>query len=107
MGTMVKRAKPPGVSRLDTNREQNGSETVKPPACNTGVIQNTSLPSEITDWSPIGSDRTRLNLSLPSGVDAFLTRAASALGMTRAQVALHLVLAGLPDLRRLVDSVDE
>lgn len=104
---MVKRAKPPGVSRLDTNREQNGSETVKPPACNTGVIQNTSLPSEITDGSPIGSDRTRLNLSLPSGVDAFLTRAASALGMTRAQVALHLVVAGLPELEKILGTLPD
>ena len=103
---MVKRAKPPGVSRLDTNREQNGSETVKPPACNTGVIQQDGGSSQITDSAHIGSDRMRLNLSLPPGVDAVLTSAASRLGMTRAQVALHLVVAGLPELRRVVGSLD-
>lgn len=104
---MGRQAKINAANRSVAVREPVGAGAEKPPASNTGVIQNTSLPSEITDGSPIGSDRTRLNLSLPSGVDALLTRAASALGMTRAQVALHLVLAGLPDLRRLVDSVDE
>lgn len=104
---MVKRAKPPGVSRLDTNREQNGSEPVKPPACNTGVIPEQTTSSEITDLQQIGSDRSRLNLSLPFGVDAVLTRAASRLGMTRAQVALHLVVAGLPELEKILGTLPD
>ena len=103
---MVKRAKPPGVSRLDTNREQNGPEPVKSPSSNTGVIQTDGGVSQVTDPAHIGSDRMRLNLSLPPGVEAVLTSAASRLGMTRAQVALHLVVAGLPELRRVLQSLD-
>ena len=103
---MVKRAKPSASPRLDTDSTRNGAETVKPPACNTGVIQQDGGSSQITDSAHIGSDRMRLNLSLPPGVDAVLTSAASRLGMTRAQVALHLVVAGLPELRRVVGSLD-
>jgi hypothetical protein len=47
-----------------------------------------------------------VNLSVPPGVDAVLARAAERLGMTRAQLALHLVVSGLPELDRIVRATD-
>lgn len=47
-----------------------------------------------------GSDRGRVNISVPAGVLRALEGMASVSGMTVSQVALSAVLAGLPEVGR-------
>lgn len=104
MGKMADRIAAAGANRMVTKETHGGGNPGLPPSSNTGVIQ----PESSTSGSEqIGSDRGRVNLSVPPGVDAALSRAARLLGMTKAQVALHLVLEGLPGLERIVSSVDQ
>lgn len=86
---------------------QSGAKPQKPPPSNYGGNSLNPSSLENTDSRPSGSDRGRVNLSVPPGVDAVLARAADRLGMTRAQLALHLVVAGLPELDRIVRATDE
>lgn len=104
---MGRQAKINAANRSGAVREPVGAGAEKPPPSNTGVIHRKGPEQEITDPRQIGADRGRVNLSVPPGVDAVLARAADRLGMTRAQLALHLVVAGLPELDRIVRATHE
>lgn len=103
---MGKQARIGAANRSASDRSPIGAQAPKPPPSNTGVILRKGPEQEITDPRQIGTDRGRVNLSVPPGVDAVLARAAERLGMTRAQLALHLVVSGLPELDRIVRATD-
>lgn len=104
---MGRQAKINVANRSVAVREPVGAGAEKPPTSNYGGNSSKGPEQEITDPRQIGADRGRVNLSVPPGVDAVLARAADRLGMTRAQLALHLVVAGLPELDRIVRATHE
>ena len=104
---MGRQAKINAANRSVAVREPVGSGAETPHLVTTGVIHRKGPEQEITDPRQIGADRGRVNLSVPPGVDVVLARAADRLGMTRAQLALHLVVAGLPELDRIVRAIHE
>lgn len=104
---MGRQAKINAANRSVAVREPVGAGAENPRLVTTGVIHRKGPEQEITDPRQIGADRGRVNLSVPPGVDAVLARAADRLGMTRAQLALHLVVAGLPELDRIVRATHE
>ena len=104
---MGRQAKINAANRSVAVREPVGAGAEKPPPSNYGGNSSERARTEITDPRQIGADRGRVNLSVPPGVDAVLARAADRLGMTRAQLALHLVVAGLPELDRIVRATHE
>lgn len=87
-----------------TDKEPSGSIPEESPTTNRGVIRSEEGTSRS---APIGTDRGRINLSVPPHVDEALTAAAEALGTTKAHLALHLVLDGLPRLAEAVRAVRE
>lgn len=53
-----------------------------------------------------GTDRSRVNVSLPPGVYASLSGSAEKLGTSISQIALAAIMAGLPTLADQVDAVN-
>lgn len=103
---MGRQAKINAANRSVAVREPVGAGAEKPPPSNYGGKSSGQESTTDADRFHIGADRGRVNLSVPPGVDAVLARAAERLGMTRAQLALHLVVSGLPELDRIVRATD-
>lgn len=83
---------------------QNDAQRPLPPQGNTG---GNSAREFFESGNPSGTDRLRINMSVPEGVHAALTAAAEDLGMSVAQVTLSAVMAGLPTLVTQVHNVGE
>lgn len=103
---MGKQARISAANRSAPDSTPIGAQAPNPRPVTTGVILSGQESTTGADRFHIGADRGRVNLSVPPGVDAVLARAAERLGMTRAQLALHLVVSGLPELDRIVRATD-
>ena len=103
---MGKQARIGAANRSAPDSTPIGAQAPKPPPSNYGGNSSGHESTTGADRFHIGADRGRVNLSVPPGVDAVLARAAERLGMTRAQLALHLVVSGLPELDRIVRATD-
>lgn len=81
----------------------NGEVERLPPAGNTG---GNSPSVQGGSGHRMGTDRLRINISVPDGIYDALAGAASKTGMSVSQVALQALLAGLPALALQVEAVE-
>lgn len=96
--------------RVKQNGNVNGSQAAQfganqtsTPATNRGVKSGNETGAE----SPqSGTDRTRVNVSLPAGVYASLAGSSEKLGTSISQMALSAIMAGLPSLADQVEAVE-
>ena len=97
-----KRTFTPNGIRSATQQPLIGVPLDVPPPMLTGGKRQDALDEE---KGQSGSDRLRVNVSVPSGVYAALDSARLSLGMSLSQAALVAIMAGLPSLTAQVKSI--
>ena len=85
-----------------TQAAQFGTNQTSTPSTNRGVKVGNETDVQSTQS---GTDRSRVNVSLPPGVYASLSGAAEKLGTSISQIALAAIMAGMPALADQVDSL--
>ena len=94
--------KPMGAGN-GTHSVQFGENKNSTPSTNRGVKSENETGVE----SPqSGTDRSRVNVSLPAGVYVGLASSAEKLGTSISQIALSAIMSGLPTLAEQVAAVD-
>ena len=83
--------------------DQVGALKVSAPTTNRGGKSVTDFGSESTQS---GTDRSRVNVSLPPGVYASWAGSAEKLGTSISQIALAAIMAGLPSLADQVEAIE-
>lgn len=87
---------------METKAEPIGKNQNSSPSTNRGVKVH---KEPLMDAHQSGPDRFRVNVSLPAGVHGVLSEAADVFGTSMSQVALMLVMDGLPGLAARVSAV--
>lgn len=98
----LKRTMAHNGNQTGANRAQSGALVDAPPQGNTG---GTVLTESQVDGNRMGTDRLRVNISVPQGIHDALAGIAEKTGMSVAQAALMALTAGLPALREQVEAV--
>ncbi len=97
------RVQKPMGNGTGTHPGQFGENKISAPTTNRGGKAGNETGAE----SPqSGTDRSRVNVSLPAGVYGSLAAAAENLGTSISQIALSAIMAGLPTLADQVAAVD-
>lgn len=105
-----------GEAKRKRNMNQSDTGGYPPPISNTGGKSGNKNPSTETfsaESEPDGAysskksiDRYRLNLSISQEIAGLLDEASKALGLSASQIALSVLLHGLPSIRSQIDAVN-
>ncbi len=81
-----------------------GLSKESPPSTNRGGNGETGESRENDRSGQSGTDRYRVNVSLPFGIHQAVNGAAEKLGASVSQIALMAIMAGMPEIQRQIEA---